>query len=192
MEDTEIKKLLAAKYPQLNDDQLGRLFDHYSRVLDTLREHAHNDGKCPCCGAGVNKYWYKLTPGLCDILIIMLKRVRDTDNNHVKLRDLYDVLTPYQTTQMSKLRFHGLIAKHRDENKRHDGWLITKQGGEFLRNEKRIPLRVQVYRNKITEHSPETVSAYDLIGADKKEYLEQMFAYERASRGNMQQAALIK
>lgn len=131
-----------------------------------------------------------MTPGLADILIVMLKRVRETDKNHIKLRELYDVLTPYQTTQMSKLRFHGLIAKHRDADGRHDGWLLTKRAGLWLSNQQAIPLRVQVYRNHITDKSVETVKAYDIIGADKKEYLEQNFSYERARPADMEAATV--
>lgn len=159
-------------------------------VLQKLREFSEKEGRCVCCGAKVTKYWYKMTPGLADILIIMLKRVRDTNKNHLKLRELYDVLTPYQTTQMSKLRFHGLIAKHRDADGRHDGWLLTKRAGLWLKNEVRIPLRVQVYRNHITDKSSETVSAYDIVGADKKEYLETTFSYERAKPDEMERATL--
>lgn len=170
---------------------LEQIADEFGEeTLKRLRELSEQHGRCLCCGAKVTKYWYKMTAGLADILIIMLKRVRETNNNHVKLRDLYDVLTPYQTTQMSKLRFHGLIAKHRDADGRHDGWLLTKRAGLWLKNEQRIPLRVQVYRNHITEKSKETVSAYDIIGADKKEYLETTFAYERAKPDEMERAVL--
>lgn len=179
-DDDDFKpEFLAAIADQFGDD-----------VLQKLREFSEKEGRCVCCGAKVTKYWYKMTAGLADILIIMHKRVRDTNNNHVKLRDLYDVLTPYQTTQMSKLRFHGLIAKHRDADGRHDGWLLTKRAGLWLKNEQRIPLRVQVYRNHITDKSTETVSAYDIIGSDKKVYLEQAFAYERAKPDEMERAVL--
>lgn len=170
---------------------LAQIADEFGDdVVARMRELSEKEGRCVCCGAKVQKYWYKMTPGLADILIVMLKRVRDTNKNHIKLRDLYDVLTPYQTTQMSKLRFHGLIAKHRDTDGRHDGWLLTKRAGLWLKNEVRIPLRVQVYRNHITDKSVETVGAYDIIGADKKEYLETTFSYERAKPEEMERATL--
>lgn len=159
--------------------------------LEAIRLQSQEAGKCVCCGAVVKKYWYKLTPGLVDILIAVLKRVKETDQNHVPLKDLYDVLTPYQTTQMTKLRFHGLIAKHRDEDGKQDGWLITTRGGQFLRDEVRVPLRVQTYRNKVVGHDSATVGRNDLVPADKREYLEQMFAYERATPADMQQASLL-
>lgn len=170
---------------------LAQIADEFGDdVIKRLRELSEKEGRCLCCGAKVTKYWYKMTAGLADILIIMLKRVRETNKNHIKLRELYDVLTPYQTTQMSKLRFHGLIAKHRDADGRHDGWVLTKRAGLWLKNEQRIPLRVQVYRNHITDKSVETVSAYDIIGSDKKEYLETTFAYERAKPAEMERATL--
>ena len=67
------------------------------------------DDKCPTCGASTQVYWYKITPGLIDILLILLYFVHSQNRNSFNQKDVRDQLKPFQYTQFTKLRFHGLI-----------------------------------------------------------------------------------
>lgn len=51
-------------------------------------------------------------------------------------------------------------------------------GGEFLRGDIKIPLRVQTYRNKVIGHSEEEIHVSDLRG--KLPQFESEFAWEYA------------
>jgi hypothetical protein len=143
--------------------------------------------KCEHCGAKINKYWHRLTPVLVNALVKTLKYVQEKDENLVHKTDLD--LTHSEYGNYQKLRFHGLIAKHRDEDGRFDGWVITKRAGEFLRGETTVPLKVQTFRNKVVDHSEETVSVRDVIGMVP--FVEQEFEREVASPAELVQASLI-
>lgn len=117
------------------------------------------------------KYWYKLTPGLLDVLFIMLQYVHEQDRNEFTIKEIRDRLKPFQYTQTTKLRFHGLIAKIKDEDGVHHGkWLITRQAGAFLRNEIVLPQKVQTQSNLVIDHDDVNVSIRDVYGDDL--YLE--------------------
>ena len=117
------------------------------------------------------KYWYKLTPGIIDVLLIMLQYVHETGTNAFTIKEIRDRLKPFQYTQTTKLRFHGLIAKIKDEDDKFTGkWCITRNGGAFLRNEIVLPQKVQTQNNLIIDHDDITVSVKDVYKSDV--YLE--------------------
>lgn len=120
---------------------------------------------------GARKYWYKITPGLLDVLFIMVQYVHEQDRNEFTIKEIRDRLKPFQYTQTTKLRFHGLIAKVKDENGVHHGkWLITRRAGEFMRNEIVLPQKVQTQNNKVIDYDDFNVSIRDVYGDDL--YLE--------------------
>lgn len=129
------------------------------------------DALQPAPESGARKYWYKLTPGLLDVLFILLEYVHTNDRNEFTAKEVRDRLKTFQYTQFTKLRFHGLIAKIKDENGTFTGkWLITRRAGDFLRNEIVLPQKVQTQANKVIDYDDVNVSIRDVYGDDL--YLE--------------------
>lgn len=112
------------------------------------------------------KYWYKITPGLVDILLIMLDYVHEKNENIFTWKEVRDRLKAFQYTQQTKLRFHGLIANVKDENGVHTGqWLITSRAADFLRGDIAIPERVQTMNNKVIGHEDHNVTVREVYGS---------------------------
>lgn len=117
------------------------------------------------------KYWYKVTPGLIDILLIMLDYVHEKNENAFTWKEVRDRMKAFQYTQQTKLRFHGLIAKIKDDDGKFTGkWLITSRAAEFLRGDIAIPLKVQTCNNKVIGHDDLTVTIREVYGSTP--YLE--------------------
>lgn len=128
--------------------------------------------KCPHCGANMKAFWHKVNSGLIGCLIKAIEYVKTHNKNSFNLN--HDLnLSNVEYNNFQKLRFHGLVAKV-DEKPGH--WLITKRGGQFLRGEIVIPLRVQSFRNKVKDHSPQTIHISEL--KNKFPEFQSQFAYE--------------
>lgn len=153
-------KTIVQRPPRMGVSMANRVMRAY--LADALQ---------PAPEPGARKYWYKLTPGLLDILFIMVQYVHETGVNEFTMKDLYSRLKPYQYNQTTKLRFHGLIAKVKDENGTfHGKWLVTRRTGDFLRNEIVLPQKVQTQNNAIIGYDDITVSIKDVYKGDV--YLE--------------------
>lgn len=125
----------------------------------------------PAAEDTARKYWYKLTPGLIDILLIMLDHVHQKGHNAFTWKEVRDKMQAYQYTQQTKLRFHGLIAKIKDDNGTFTGeWLITRRAADFLRGDIVLPLKVQTQSNKVIGYDDLTVSVREVYQSDL--YLE--------------------
>lgn len=131
----------------------------------------NNQGKCPHCGANTKAFWHKLSPGLVSVLIKAIEYVKIHNKNCFHYKDLN--LNYSEASNLQKLRFHALIAKVPDKA---GHWLITKRGGQFLRGEIVVPMRVQTYRNEVKEHSKEMIHISDL--RHKFPEFQSKFAYE--------------
>lgn len=123
--------------------------------------------KCPCCGAKLEKYTQKLTPGLVKTLAKVYKYVADGHANDFHLyKDLkgeYELSTAEQMN-WTKLRFHGLVAKIKNGSERKLGyWCITSRGKDFLLGKIMIPSFVITFRNKIDDRSTELVDISDVM-----------------------------
>jgi hypothetical protein len=128
--------------------------------------------KCPTCGASLKAYWHTLNAGLVSVLVAAIRFVHASGQNEFHLQgDLR--LSVNQFCNFTKLRFHGLVAK---VDGKPGCWLITRRGGQFLRGEVSVPLRVKTFRNRVVEHSPELVHIGELKG--KIPAFEREFAYE--------------
>jgi hypothetical protein len=128
--------------------------------------------RCPNCGAGTKSFWHRLTPGLVSCLVAAIRAVHVLGKNEFHLqKDL--VLSKTQYTNFHKLRYHALIAKVEGKP---GVWLITTRGGQFLRGETAVPIRVLTFRNRIQERSTEMVHIDELRG--KIPEFEKEFAYE--------------
>lgn len=116
-------------------------------------------------------YWYRITPGLVDVLIILLDYVHEKGSNNFTWKEVRDRLKPFQYTQQTKLRLHALIAKIKDDNDTFTGeWLITSRAAQFLRGDITIPQKVQVRDNTVIGYDDINVSIRDVLGRDP--YLE--------------------
>lgn len=129
--------------------------------------------RCEHCGASLKIFWRRLTPGLVSALVEAIKYVHGANKNEFHLQKHLPSLTKTQYNNFQKLRFHALVAKI-------DGkagyWLITARGGEFLRGERAVPMRVSTFRNKVVGHSEETVHISSL--KNRIPEFESQFAYE--------------
>lgn len=138
---------------------------------------------CEHCGASLRKNWHKLTPLLVTALLKFHRAVKRRGENKVHyIHDMTDEpLTISENKNWSKLRFHGLIAKYRENGKHKSGyWVLTRRGAQFLRGEIRVPYEVLTFRNRVENHSLETVSIEDVWGG--RPYVEQIddIEYETA------------
>jgi hypothetical protein len=128
--------------------------------------------RCPTCNASLKQFWHTLTPGLVSILVKAIEFVHACNRNEFHLQnDLH--LTVNEFCNLTKLRFHGLVAKVKGKP---GYWLITSRGGQFLRGEIRVPLKVLTFRNHVQEHSEELIHIDELKG--RIPVFEKEFAYE--------------
>lgn len=161
----EIIEAVAKGEPVVNRRQMG-----INTANKVMRAYL-TDALQPAPESGARKYWYKLTPGLLDVLFILLEYVHTNDRNEFTAKEVRDKLKTFQYTQFTKLRFHGLIAKIKDDNGTFTGkWLITRRAGDFLRNEIVLPQKVQTQANKVIDYDDVNVSIRDVYGDDL--YLE--------------------
>jgi len=139
--------------------------------------------RCEHCGASLKAYWHLLTPGAVSALTKLLGAVHHYGRNSVHLHgemkaggDPAWKLSDFEWNNFSILRFHGLA--HQDEKKgnRSGYWLITARGGQFLRGEIAVPMKVKTFRNQVVEHSEALTTIKDF--QRKVPYFETQFAYE--------------
>lgn len=123
--------------------------------------------KCPHCGASMKKYWHRISKGTTVGLIKAYNTVRDNNKNKFNLtRDLTgeNKLTISEQVNWSILRFHGLVAKVKENGQIVGGyWLITKRGADYLSGKIQIPKRVQTWRNHVVDHDTRLVGIMDVM-----------------------------
>ena len=123
--------------------------------------------KCPHCGASMKMYWHRLSPGMVSALVKVKRAVLAKGENRIHTdKDMRGdmALTRLEWSNLTKLRFHGLVAKYRSEGGHDRGyWLLTRRGNQFLLGKAQIPHKVQTFRNKITAYSPLYVTISDVL-----------------------------
>lgn len=98
---------------------------------------------------------HRMTSGLVNILTNVARTVHEKNENNIHLyKDVTEVCGPQAYSQLSnitKLRFHALVFKVKDEDGKHikGRWGITKRGGQFLRGEVEIPEYALTKDNKV-------------------------------------------
>lgn len=144
----------------------GTLESHVGKLIETYQE---DSDECYVCGARVRQYWHKITPHLVHALAKSYGYIAKQGENAVNPTKSLDAtsfeLTKDERANWTKLRFHGLIAKCKDEKGGHrrGWWLITKRGAQFLRGELAIPVRVLTYRNHVIDHDEKRVTVGDTV-----------------------------
>ena len=131
---------------------------------ETVRELMCREAidRCPYCGAKVKRYWQHLTQGMVESLIIFAHKVKNTGVNEVHLTKGLS-FTVNQWCNFRKLRYFGLAhrVKNPDGSFKAGCWLLTRNGGAFLRGDMLVPSRIKTFRNKIVEKGEELVGVYE-------------------------------
>lgn len=122
----------------------------------------NNKKKCPFCDAKIYSYWHPITPAMVNALIKIARHIKMKGENKIHNRLECIDLSKIEWANTTKLRFHGLIAKYKESGVHLPGyWCLTNKGLEFL-NRIDIPLKVKTYRNRVIDHSDETVNIEDI------------------------------
>lgn len=131
---------------------------------------------CTHCGARMKKYWHSITPGLVKTLVKIYEAVSKKGENKIHPHKEMQ-LTTSEHMNMTKLRFHGLIAKYRDEGEVERGfWVITSRGADFLKGKIQIPGKVLTFRNKVESHDDQMVTITEVMRSEP--YWQKEFTYE--------------
>jgi len=121
---------------------------------------------CPHCGQSLRRDFYR--PAQIFIEILLRMRTWAHENGTGYIADMGEVRdnSGKVYTQLSKMRYLGLIAKYRENGKqvaRH--WVVTKRGSDWLKGKVAIPAKVRVFDNKIEWRSPESVTVGQVHGS---------------------------
>lgn len=113
--------------------------------------------RCAACGSVIHVYKYTLGDSTISLLRKLWLEVVETKQNDVDVRRVD--LSYTERSRLTICRFHALIAKVRDQNKKHISahWRLTARGGAFLRGEISIPKHVFVYQNHVRGHGEELI-----------------------------------
>lgn len=127
-------------------------------TVKALMEARNNDGKCKCCGRKIVLYKYKIAPAMVyllkDFARITQRQVSEGKSDPRSV-DANDIDRPFSVrAQITKLRFHGLLAKVKDDRgvQVRRMWVVTKKGWRFLAG-KPVEAQVTVYNNVVLGHS---------------------------------------
>lgn len=132
--------------------------------------------RCPHCGASMKMYWQRLTPLLVKTLVKIRSAIIAKGENKIHPHNEMELSTT-EHMNMTKLRFHALIAKCKEDGKAERGyWLLTKRGNEFLNGKIQLPDKVLTFRNKVVRHSESLVSISDVLKSEP--YVDKVFDYE--------------
>lgn len=146
--------------------------------------------KCPHCGQNTTPYQVPLTKGFVKGLVKFRQAIEAKNENRIHLlKDMQDPeykLTPHEWNNFSRLRFHGLVAKYKEEGKHVGGyWLITRRGAQFLSGKVAIPERVLVFNNRVVGHSDKMVTLTDVFKSDQVPYFEMITDIEYGATENV-------
>lgn len=115
---------------------------------------------CPHCGASITENVHNLSRGLVKSLIKFGEAVDANGVNNIHLQTEVD-LTKNEYNNFQKLRYWGLVYHADKDNSKSGRWLLTKLGGQFLKNEVGVAKKIKTLRNKKTAEWPEEVYISD-------------------------------
>lgn len=139
------------------------------RATTLEKEAAANDGHCTHCEQTLKIYRYGISDSMVRVLRAMAKATEPNTGRSIDVDKLN--LKHSERTQLTKMRFHGLVAKVKEDGHqipRH--WLITRKGWQFLGKEP-VPAKVVVYNNQVLGHDGGTITI-DRIAGGAGEYEE--------------------
>ncbi len=146
---------------------------------DQIEIIAGYDGKpCPTCHhqISIDKYGISVT------MVQVLKRMADVTTDQLaqggnREIDVDTLRLPHSArTQLTKLRFHALIAKVKvDGHHKARHWTVTKKGFDFLAGSL-VPRQVHTYNNAVIGHSEDQTDITEIrrkaAGATSKENID--------------------
>lgn len=138
--------------------------------------------KCSCCGAKIKIWKHRLTPGLVKTLMKFGNKIKQSGKNDLHIQKEI-VFNSNEYNNFQKLRYFGLIAKVRNSDGGHIGghWLLTRNGGAFLRGELPIRRWVKTFRNEIVERGDDDVEfIFNILSDNSHEYFQKEFPYDIA------------
>lgn len=136
------------------------------RAKKLQQEAEKNGGHCTHCEQTLKIYTY----GISRTMVTVLRQLAKQAGRGAIDVDKID-LKHSERTQLTKMRFHGLVAKVKDQGHhvaRH--WIITTKGWNFLGGHE-IPAKVIVYNNQVLGHDGGT-TVIGRVGGEADEYEE--------------------
>lgn len=132
----------------------------------------NNDGKhCENCFRLMAIDTYGITPVMNRVLRLMADATTKQLKEARKKGRAIDVdalaLKNSERSQLTKMRFHGLVTKHIVDDRhvaRH--WLVTAKGYAYLRGHE-VPAKVEVYHNTVIGHVGGTTNIDEVERAQK-------------------------
>jgi len=132
---------------------------------------------CENCGAKKIAYWHSLTPGLVNTFKKFVDTVKQKGINNVHLQTDME-LSKNEYNNFQKLRYWGLVHHAKKNNVKSGCWLVTRNGGSFLRGEMAMSKKIKTFRNEIEEKSDEVVWIFDYYRAIDREYWQREYKME--------------
>lgn len=181
MSEVELHKAVVQKLQQvapISDDHAWQIADELiggSLAGNIAMHKAAQDGveKCPVCRESMKAYWHTLTPGLVKALgkfygAVVAKGVNDVHVDEDMNGTQFE-LTKNERSNWTKLRYHALVVKVKDENGQHvqGHWLLSRRGKQFLTEGLEVPKRVKTFRNVVVDHDEQLVSLKDVYRSDR-------------------------
>lgn len=123
---------------------------------------------CTACGSNISGRWESLSPGLCRTLIKFYTVICKKQKNEAHLLKECG-FSVCETNNFQKLRYFALVTKSRT-NPGH--WLLTWQGRDFIRGQKKVHRKVFIFHNKIQQRSETLVSIAEAVKADGPFWLQ--------------------
>jgi len=132
-----------------------------------------NEEICPHCGQPMREYKVGITKMMISTLVKFRMAILDKGENKAHLLKDFEgkdyELTRHEWNNFTRLRFHALVAKVKDEA---GYWLLTKRGADFLNGKIEIPKEVWIRNNRVKDHSEELVNITDIVA--NAPYLEKL------------------
>lgn len=134
-----------------------------AEVEQLLKDAAENEGFCSHCWRTIAVYRYNANKAMATILKRMAEATHERGKTAIDVDTLG--LAHSQRTQLTKMRFHGLVAKVKDKDgqqiARH--WVVTNKGWEWLKGEP-IAKTVVVFDNQLLGHEGGTITIVEALG----------------------------
>lgn len=115
---------------------------------------------CTHCGAKITQYKYSIDDLNVSTLLKFKKAVVQLGRYKINVKTEIPDLTQGERFRMTQLRFHGLVAKVKNEDDKQipNMWLLTSRGQDFVEGVIDVPKWVMTFRNRVVKHSIETVN----------------------------------
>lgn len=136
------------------------------QIQELVKLAETNNGHCDKCHRVLNIYRYNANKVMARILRTMASATHD-GGRAIDVDKLG--LKHSERTQLTKMRFHGLVAKVKENGvqvPRH--WVITNKGWKWLKGEP-IQQKVLVYNNAVLGHEGELITIKRALGESEYE-----------------------